>query len=246
LREEAAGDGFEIEFVMLSRPDHFGFVDDDRFYRSSTIIVGTGHHDRTNFRAENETGLRRLNNYSDWRILPLTETAIQAFGIEGRLHWLRLKLEMMFPEDTVDLPPRKEYKLRKFALKFRLQKGVWRLGQVRECQHLTGPAEQRVRYVPTKFFGMEGEAEFLGTPRQENEISSTRIREILTHVGNREDMVEALSGVALCPSDLVTYVRRHMENAAQQAKQGQGRVVKRAKGMRILRRKHRMAMRASN
>jgi hypothetical protein len=240
LRDEAARDGFEIEFVILSGPDYLGRVGDDRFFRSSTIIVGTGHSERTIFRAETETGLRRLHNYSDWRILPLTRVAIQAFGAEGRLHWLLQKLEMMFPDAAVDLTYDKEapWELED-AVKFRLRKGIWRLGQVRECHHLTGPPEHWIHFVPTRFFGMEGKTGFLGHPELETQLSSTRIRDILARVEDSKEMVRALSGVALSPNLLLfAYVRRHQEKAAQKAARRKYRKMKKAKA--------RMVMRASN
>jgi hypothetical protein len=216
LCKEAARDGFEIKFVALTGPDHLGFVGDDRIFCTRTIIAGTGHPDRTRFRAENETGLRRLHNYSDWRMLPLTAAAIQAFR-EGCSNCLEPKLMMMFPKDAVDLPD--ETKQRVLAVKSRLRKGIRRLGHVRECRHLTGPDDQWIRYVPTKFYGMQREAWLLGNPEQDKQISSTRIRKILAHVEDKKKMAKALSDLALGLDLLVEYMCRYKAEAAQKAEE---------------------------
>jgi hypothetical protein len=212
LSKEAARDGFEIEFVALTRPDHLGFVGDDRIFCTRTIVASTGHPERTRFRAENQTGLHRLHNYSDWRMLPLTAAAIQAFR-QGGADCLEHQLMMMFPKDAVDLPD--ETKQRVLAVKSRLRKGIRRLGHVRECLHLTGSDDQWVRYVPTKFFGMQGEAWLLGNPEQDKQISSTRIRKILAHVEDKKKMAKTLSDLALGPDLLVEYMCRYKAEEAR-------------------------------
>lgn len=144
-------------------------------------------------------------------MLPLTKTIVQTFASDRRAQWFERKLETLFPKDPLDLADKtKECEL---AVKFRLQKGIWHLGQVRECQHLTGPVEQWNRYVPTQFFGMEGGAWFSGYPGQEKQISSTRIRDILAYVEDKEEMVKALSGVALGPDLLFEYMHMHKMKA---------------------------------
>ena len=89
----------------------------------------------------------------------------------------------------------------------RLRAAIWHLGQIRVCQHASGSPERWIRFVPTRFIGMQGGAWFLGYP--ENQLSSTRIRRILAEVDNENDMVTALTGVALNPKLLFKYVQWH-------------------------------------
>jgi hypothetical protein len=117
LCEEAARDGFEIQFVDLTGPDHLGTVMDEKIWRGRTIVVGFGHPERTRLRAETKTGLRRLHSFSDWRMLPL----VNVFGLKGMPELLERKIEMLFPEDAVGLP---EDAKRAFAVKPRLQRRI--------------------------------------------------------------------------------------------------------------------------
>jgi hypothetical protein len=221
LRQEAALDGFQIQLLTLAEPDHFGLVHDERIYMENTIILGTGYPERTQFRAETENGLRHLRNYSDWRMFPLTETDIQAFGTVGWVGWLERKLGVMFTENAIGLPDETEE--RELAVKLRLQKKIWHLEQIRECHHVTGPVEQWIRFVSIKFFGMKGEASFLGYLRQEKQLSSIRIRHILAHAEDEQEMIKALFGITLRPTHLFSYVRRHKEDAAHKSKHKQTR-----------------------
>tara|TARA_R110002003_G_scaffold141_33_gene13148 strand:- start:862 stop:1185 length:324 start_codon:yes stop_codon:yes gene_type:complete len=74
-----------------------------------------------------------------------------------------------------------------------------------------------MRFVPTRFIGMEGGAWFLGHPEKQfnKPISSTRIRAILAEVDDKATMVKALSGVALSPELLFEYVQEHKRVARQ-------------------------------
>jgi hypothetical protein len=47
LQKEAAKDGFDIRFVVLMGPDYLYDLDNDEFSSASTIVVGTGHPERT-------------------------------------------------------------------------------------------------------------------------------------------------------------------------------------------------------
>jgi hypothetical protein len=104
LESEAAKDGFKICFVTLTGADHVGCVGDDQYYPDNAITVGTGHRERTVFRAETETGFSRLPHYGEWQMCPLTESYIDRFGIDGSPEWFEQKLEMLFPEASHDLP----------------------------------------------------------------------------------------------------------------------------------------------
>jgi hypothetical protein len=104
LKIEAAKDGFRICFVTLTGADHVGRVGHDRYYPQNAITVGTGHRERTVFRAETETGFSRLPHYDEWHMRPLTENYIEKFGTDGSPAWLEQKLEMLFPEAVHDLP----------------------------------------------------------------------------------------------------------------------------------------------
>jgi hypothetical protein len=99
------------------------------------------------------------------------------------------------------------------AVKFRLQAAIWHLGQVRVCQHKSGSPDRWMRLVPSRFFGMEGGAGFLGNP--EEQISSTRIRAALTNISDKHEMVRALSGIALSPGLLFDYIQKHKREEAR-------------------------------
>lgn len=82
--------------------------------------------------------------------------------------------------------------------------GIW--DRFFHCQHVSGSPERWVRYVPIRFFGMEGEAWFLGST--EEQLSSTGSRRALAEIDNREKFVKALDGIALSPSLLFDYVQK--------------------------------------
>ncbi|KAH7089971.1 hypothetical protein FB567DRAFT_619366 [Paraphoma chrysanthemicola] len=207
LRDEAAKDGFEIRFVCLTGADHVGTVGSDRYHRGNTIVVGTGHRERTIFRADTESGFTRLPNYKEWQKLPLTEELIDRFGAGSSLAWLEQKLEMLSPDAVHDLPNDPNH--RSQAVTMRLSAAIWHLGELRHCEHSTGPSHQWIRFVPTRLIGMEGGAWFLGYPEKQfsKQISSTRIRVIMAEVDEKVAMVKALPGVALRPELLFDYTQ---------------------------------------
>ena len=98
-------------------------------------------------------------------------------------------------------------------MKDRLRKAIWRLGGLRVCAN-SGSEEVQMRFVPTRFMGMTGGADFLG--RHEEQLSSTRIRRILSGTNDENETVKALDGVALSPSLLFEYVQRHKRREQQQ------------------------------
>ncbi|ORY07949.1 hypothetical protein BCR34DRAFT_603748 [Clohesyomyces aquaticus] len=74
--------------------------------------------------------------------------------------------------------------------------------------------EQWVRYVPTRFIGMTGGAEWLARPAlKEEQLSSTRIRRILQDTDDVDEALNAVSGEALSPQILIEYIQQHKEQA---------------------------------
>jgi hypothetical protein len=104
LCAEAAADGYQVRFITLTGPDHVGRQGDDRYYPEGAITVGTGHPERMNFRAETETGLRRLSRYHEWQMLPLEQDFSRFLGTVGHPIWLEQKLQMLFPQQARHLP----------------------------------------------------------------------------------------------------------------------------------------------
>lgn len=87
LQEEAAKDGFEISFIMLMGPDYLDYLGDNGCRPGSAIVVGTGHADRTDTRAEVDTGLRHLDNHREWKMLPRKDDSIRTLGTMGHSAW---------------------------------------------------------------------------------------------------------------------------------------------------------------
>jgi hypothetical protein len=230
LVSAAAEDGFVIKFIILTGADHIGHEDDDAYHPGPTVVVGTGDHERTRFRMETETGLRSLSRYNDWRLEALEEAFIQELGASGSLAWLEQKLLMLFPLGMADLPSGRKYNAfvcitiadlflddeRLQTIKDRLRTHIWRLGQTRFCRHSTGPPNQWVRFVPTSFFGMTGGAWFVG--HQEEPISSTRLRHVITNSIHVDELEKALPGIALSPQLLIQYIKLHRRRAALKCK----------------------------
>jgi hypothetical protein len=223
LQKEAAKDGFDIRFVVLMGPDYLYDLDNDEFSSASTIVVGTGHPERTQIRAETKSGLRCLKNHHDWQMLPCTGDLVRDIGTKGHSTWLEQKLEMLFPEEARKLlkhgkwsrlSPRHLTNMRignmqRGAATARLQTALWHLGQVRHCKHISGSPWRWVRYVPTRFFGMQGGAWFLVSA--EEQLSSTSICRVLTAFDNEHEFVNALNDIALSPTLLFSYVRKQKQ-----------------------------------
>lgn len=170
LLSEAAVDGFNIQYITLTGPDHVDREYGSLGYYGPIIVVGTGDRERTSLRMETETGLRQLTRYSDWRVEVLEELLIQQLGAGGNLTWLEQKLSMLFPRSMMNLPGDRTYEAfpcktiantdlgdeRIQMIKDRLRTGMWRLGAVTHSRLSKTPSTKWLRYVPTCFFGMTG------------------------------------------------------------------------------------------
>jgi hypothetical protein len=104
LRKEASKNGFTLNFCPVTGPDLVGLEDDDEYYTSHTIVVGTGDPERTAFRAENETGLRSLVRYNDWAMEELERDLIEYLATEGSAEWLEQRLIKLLPDRAKNLP----------------------------------------------------------------------------------------------------------------------------------------------
>jgi hypothetical protein len=221
LISEAAKDGFTIQFVTLTGPDHVRHDFGSAGHQGPTIVVGTGDQQRTSLRMERETGLRKLSHYNDWKMEALEEMSIQQLGAGDNLTWLEQKLSMLFPLATTNLPRDRTYcvfycmtttdckldKQRLQTVKDRLRIGVWRLGETRACRRSTGSPTEWMRYVPTRFFGMTGGVWFLGS--KEEQSSSSRLHYLLASPDDADQLKKAQLGNALSPQLLLQYIQSH-------------------------------------
>ncbi|KAH6868785.1 hypothetical protein BKA58DRAFT_201028 [Alternaria rosae] len=214
LISEAAVDGFNIQYITLTGPDHVDRGYGSLGYYGPTIVVGTGDRERTSLRMETETGLRKLTRYSDWRVEALEELFIQQLGAGGNLTWLEQKLSMLFPRSMTNLPGNRDERLQ--MIKDRLRTGMWRLGQTRMCHRSKAPSTEWLRYVPTRFFGMTGGVWFLGY--KEQQLSSTRLRRALASSNDAEQLKKSITGVALSPQLLIQYLRPHQQRTTLKRK----------------------------
>ena len=87
-------------------------------------------------------------------------------------------------------------------VKTRLRTSIMRLGNTRICSHLDGESDRWMRFVPIRFVGPNGGANFLGY--KDVGLSSTLIR---MHLDTKQgaELLQALTGLALSPELLIQY-----------------------------------------
>ncbi|KAF1918233.1 hypothetical protein BDU57DRAFT_514896 [Ampelomyces quisqualis] len=206
VRAQAAEDGFQIEFLILCGPDLIR--EGARADPGNRLVVGTGDPERTFFRAQTETGLRRLQGYGSWEMKSWTESFEQHFDHKGpNKVCLESKLKMLFPHLVSMLPETDPARTQEANR--RLRTALSRIGGNRHCKEVSAVRTQWIRYVALQYFGMTGGTWFVGAP--EKRLSSTRIRHILDEEEDECAMFDALSGVALSPALLVEFVRERRQ-----------------------------------
>lgn len=211
LKDAAAEDGFEIDFVTLTGPDHVSDLTAGRVWKTNTIVVGTGHTSRTSFRADNASGLSKVGGYSEWVIRCADEKLLDDLSAGGNDEWIKKKMLMLAPEHYDSLQPSGEISQEAIA---DFRQCLSDLGPLRECRE---SAQAILRYIPTHPFGPQAGAG--RTDNEKPEGSSTSIREIIFELGmDNPYLVQKLAGKALATLSLSKILRRHhklMEQARE-------------------------------